>query len=66
MAKLNKREKKMDKRLLELELGIRAANPRKKRKNPFGDDNYYQIEKQMKKDFIERIVQSSTETNPNN
>jgi len=55
----------MDKRLLELELGIRLGrdNPNKRRKNPFGDEynDKYKIEEQMKKDFLERILRDSEE-----
>ena len=56
----------MDKRLLELELGIRAETelfgiPLHERKNPFGD-NYsttYDTEKKMQEDYIKRITEDS-------
>ena len=56
----------MDKRLLELVLGIRAETelfgiPLHEIKNPFGD-NYstkYDIEEEMQKDYIKRITEDS-------
>lgn len=53
----------MDKKLLELELGIRASPPTRLRKNPFGPEypTKYDIEEKMKEDYLKRLMEDSEE-----